>query len=49
MDVPIKKQAEIYLNETFFLIDAPKVEKRGFLLMMNGQQREIGRLSILDI
>lgn len=24
MDVPIKKQAEIYLNETFFLIELPK-------------------------
>ncbi|MDU0411233.1 hypothetical protein K231HA_01282 [Lactococcus lactis] len=32
MDVPIKKQAEIYLNESFFLIDAPKVEKRGFFI-----------------
>lgn len=32
MDVPIKKQAELYLNEPFFLIDAPKVEMRGFFI-----------------
>lgn len=32
MDVPIKKQSKIYLNESFFLIDAPKVEKRGFFI-----------------
>lgn len=32
MDVPIKKQSKIYLNESFFLIDAPKVEKHGFFI-----------------
>ncbi|WP_332381122.1 glycosyl hydrolase 115 family protein [Lactococcus cremoris] len=30
--MPIKKQAELYLNEPFFLIDAPKVEMRGFFI-----------------
>lgn len=32
MDVPIKRQTQIYLNDSFFLTEAPKVEKRGIFI-----------------